>query len=75
MVSPGQAVFRLARPDEATRPAVEAITTADYPTPARRPANSRLSLAALEDSFGIRPRPWEEAVADIVRTVLAAGRT
>lgn len=68
-------IFRLARPDAATRPVVEAITTADYPTPARRPANSRLSLAALEASFGIRPRPWEEAIADIVQTVLADRRT
>ncbi len=32
---------------------VDAITTADYPTPAARPANSRLSTARLNDLFGI----------------------
>jgi dTDP-4-dehydrorhamnose reductase len=36
------------------QPEVEAITTADYPTPARRPANSRLSTAKLAADYGIR---------------------
>lgn len=45
---------------------VAAITTADYPTPARRPANSRLSTARLTALFGIVPRPWEAALADII---------
>lgn len=45
---------------------VEAITTADYPTPARRPANSRLSTARLQRTFGIVPRPWQEAVGEVI---------
>jgi dTDP-4-dehydrorhamnose reductase len=45
---------------------VDPITTADYPTPARRPANSRLSTAKLARDYGVTPRPWREAVADIV---------
>jgi len=32
---------------------VEAITTADFPTPARRPANSRLSTQRLAERFGV----------------------
>jgi dTDP-4-dehydrorhamnose reductase len=49
---------------------VEAITTADYPTPARRPLNSRLSTARIEHDFGIVPRPWEDALADVVDVLL-----
>lgn len=49
--------------------AVEAITTSDYPTPARRPANSRLSTEKLQQTFGITPRPWQDAVGEIVDTL------
>jgi len=45
---------------------VESIGTADYPTPARRPANSVLDTSAIGTAFGIVPRPWTEAVADIL---------
>ena len=34
------------------------ITTADYPTPTRRPAYSVLSTALLHDRFGVRLPPW-----------------
>jgi dTDP-4-dehydrorhamnose reductase len=53
-------------------PSVEAITTAEFPTPARRPANSRLSTALLRKDFGISPRPWQTAVNDIVGKLLSA---
>ena len=49
---------------------VEAIATDQYPTPAKRPANSRLSTAKLEQAFGIRPRPWQDAVGEIVDTLM-----
>lgn len=45
---------------------VDAIATADYHTPARRPANSLLSHRAIERAYGITPRPWREALDDIL---------
>lgn len=51
---------------------VEAIATADYPTPAKRPANSRLSTERLQRTFGIRPRPWQDAVGEVVDTLMGA---
>ena len=53
-------------------PTVEAITTADYPTPARRPANSRLDTGRIGRDFGVTPRDWRDAVADTVRDLLVA---
>jgi dTDP-4-dehydrorhamnose reductase len=41
---------------------VTAITTADYPTPAARPANSVLDCAKLIGQFDIRPRPWRDGL-------------
>jgi dTDP-4-dehydrorhamnose reductase len=50
---------------------VARITTADYPTPARRPANSRLDTTRIETSLGIRPRPWRDALRECVAELLA----
>ncbi len=46
--------------------AVEDIPGADYPTPAARPANSRLNCASLEAAFGIRRPDWRAGLADIL---------
>lgn len=51
---------------------VEAITTADYPTPARRPANSLLSHTAIAAAYGITPRPWADALGDILDQLIGA---
>ncbi|WP_294393223.1 dTDP-4-dehydrorhamnose reductase [uncultured Sphingomonas sp.] len=60
------AVFARAARHGFKAPMVEAIATSDYPTPARRPANSRLSTAKLTDRFGIAPRDWRIMVDEIV---------
>lgn len=47
------------------------ITTADYPTKAVRPANSRLDLSRLAATYGIAPAPWEDALAVELDSFLA----
>ena len=42
------------------------ITTAEYPLPAKRPANSRLDCAKLERTFGVRLPPWQQGVAECI---------
>jgi dTDP-4-dehydrorhamnose reductase len=52
-------------------PRLEAITTADYPTPARRPAMSVLDCKKIYGAYGIRLRPWQDGVAATLDALLA----
>jgi dTDP-4-dehydrorhamnose reductase len=49
---------------------VTPITTADYPTPARRPANSRLSGDKLAAAYGVRLPDWRISLTDIVERLV-----
>lgn len=54
---------RSLRPDMAWKArTVEAIATSDYPTPARRPLNSRLDTRRLREAFGLRLPAWDSGV-------------
>ena len=59
-------IFRLSAARGGPSARVEPIATKDYPTPARRPANSRLDLQRIRDLHGVQPRPWEQAIAEII---------
>ncbi|UZK65037.1 dTDP-4-dehydrorhamnose reductase [Sphingomonas sp. M1-B02] len=61
-----RAIFDQAGAHGGPAPELLPIASADYPVPARRPANSLLSHAALTRDFGIVPRPWTEALSDIL---------
>ncbi len=50
---------------------VEDITTADYPTKAARPMNSRLSCSRFESVFGWRTPAWQDAASAVVARLLA----
>lgn len=51
---------------DAPRPRVVAITTAEYPTPARRPAYGVLATAKFERTFGFALPSWRDALAECV---------
>lgn len=49
------------------------IATADYPTPALRPADSRLDCNRIVKDFGISLPPWQDAVARTVAQLAPKG--
>ena len=44
---------------------VNSILTADYPTPAKRPANSKLDCSKITTDFSIQPSDWKAALNTI----------
>ena len=50
--------------------AIEAIPTSAYPTPARRPLNSRLSTAKLQSAFGLNLPDWKVGVTRVLSELL-----
>lgn len=58
---------RARRPGPAfTAPKLTAIPTRDYPTPARRPANSVLSSAKLAAAFGVAIPDWRQGLEEVL---------
>ena len=53
-------------------PRVIAIPSSEYPTPVKRPANSRLSNARLRETFGIALEPWEAALDETLAVLASA---
>ncbi len=49
--------------------AIDAIPSADYPTPARRPLNSRLDCATLAAEFGLGAPDWRAALPGIIAEI------
>lgn len=60
------------RPIRVAPTAVRPIPTSQFPTPARRPLNSRLSTAKLEQAFGLRLPGWEAGVDRMLSEMHAA---
>lgn len=57
------AIFRRAARYGSPTPEIEAIATADWPTPARRPPDSRLDCSKLARVFGVRLPEWDDGLA------------
>lgn len=48
---------------------IEGISTAEYPTPAARPANSRLDSAKLNTTFALTLPDWQIALTQVMQTL------
>lgn len=57
-----EAIFEEARARGWPAATVKRITTAEFPRPAKRPANSLLDLKPFEQTFGLAARHWREAL-------------
>jgi dTDP-4-dehydrorhamnose reductase len=55
---------------KATAGEVAPLTTAEYPTPAKRPANSRLDTTRFRETFGLQLPPWQEGVRHVLQQIL-----
>jgi dTDP-4-dehydrorhamnose reductase len=60
---------------EVIAPKLTPIPTAEFPRPARRPSNSRLSCKRVEETFGVRMPHWEDALALVLETLTAGAST
>ena len=49
---------------------IVAITTADYPTPAARPANSRLNNAKLKQVFDVKLPTWQQGLQQVMQSLI-----
>ena len=55
---------------KATVDEVAPLSTEQYPTPAKRPLNSRLDTTRFRTTFGLRLPPWQEGVRHVLRQIL-----
>ena len=55
----------------ALSPEVVDIPSSDYPTPAKRPLNSRLHCAAISHDFGIARPDWRVSLQDVIKELSA----
>ena len=53
--------------------AVVPITTPDYPTPAKRPANSRLDCRRIAEVHGVRLPDWRQSTKEVVARLIGDG--
>jgi dTDP-4-dehydrorhamnose reductase len=50
---------------------IKAISTDQYPTPAKRPPYSALDCSKIEMVFGIQTRPWQDSLAEMMEKMFA----
>ena len=50
--------------------AIDPVPTSAFPTPARRPLNSRLNTALLQSTFGLTLPPWQQGVDRLLQEIV-----
>ena len=65
-----EAAHRAGKPLRLKPEDIRPITTAEYPLPAPRPANSRLATDKLQAAFGLRMPPWQEGLGHVLQQIL-----
>lgn len=65
-----QAIWAKAGPKLGRQPKIDPIPTSGYPTPAKRPQNSRLDCTKIVATFGVVRRPWERALDETLAILL-----
>lgn len=63
-------IFEISRTQGGSHARARDIATSDYPTKARRPANSRLSTAKFADTFGFTAPDWRQSTETVVRRLM-----
>ena len=58
------------QPIKVAADAVERVPTTAFPTPARRPANSRMATSKLRETFGLHLPPWQQGVERMLAEVI-----
>lgn len=64
-------IFQRLEQAEGRRPRLRPIATSDYPTPARRPANSRLDCARIRNALGVATPAWEDSLDRVLDSLLS----
>ena len=65
-----EAIFEGAAARGGKKVKVNPIATADYPTPAKRPLNSRLNGEKLLATYGLKLAPWQESLSDCLDIII-----
>ena len=67
-----EAIFAASAAQGGPSARVKQITTADYPTPARRPANSRLDCSLIAKAHGVVLPEWRQSLESVIARLHAA---
>ena len=68
-----EAVFEVAAVIGGPTAKVNRISTADYPTAARRPTNSRLDCSKLAHIHRVRLPDWRQSLQSVVERIVQSG--